>query len=52
VILKASGSKNITFHITFEDLKFYNEKLEWDYEPGEFEVYVGVSSSNLKETIF
>jgi beta-glucosidase len=39
----------VTFHITREDLKFYNSKLEYDWEPGEFTVQIGGdSTSQLK----
>ncbi len=52
LFLKAGESKTVTFNITVEELKFYNAELEWDYEPGEFRVFVGGSSRDVKEGKF
>ncbi|EEI92195.1 hypothetical protein HMPREF0765_2348 [Sphingobacterium spiritivorum ATCC 33300] len=38
--------------MTEEDLKFYNEKLEFVTEPGEFEVYVGTNSRDVLTSKF
>ena len=38
----------MTFRITPDDLKFYNSNLEYDWEPGEFIIRIGGSSSRLK----
>jgi beta-glucosidase len=35
----------VTFRITPDDLKFYNSKLEYDWEPGEFIIRIGGNSS-------
>jgi beta-glucosidase len=47
VLLKSSESKTITFDISTEDLKFYNYDLEFDWEPGEFEIMVGGNSRDV-----
>lgn len=47
VHLKAGESKTITFEITPEDLKFYNNEIDFDWEPGEFEIMVGGNSRDL-----
>lgn len=47
VFLKAGESKTITFDISTEDLKFYNYNIEFDWEPGEFEIMVGGNSRDL-----
>ena len=48
VRLQPGETKEVTFRITPEDLKFYNSKLEYDWEPGEFIIRIGGSSSQLK----
>jgi len=35
-----------------DDLRFYNDKLEYIYEQGEFEVFVGNSSENVIQSKF
>lgn len=47
VSLKAGESKTITFDISTEDLKFYNYDLDFDWEPGEFEIMVGGNSRDV-----
>ncbi|MFH7012166.1 glycoside hydrolase family 3 N-terminal domain-containing protein [Flavobacterium sp. FlaQc-52] len=48
VKLNAGESKNIEFTIDKEKLSFYNDKLEWNAEPGDFEVMIGASSADIK----
>ena len=48
VFLQPGETKEVTFRITPDDLKFYNGKLEYDWEPGEFIVRIGGSSTQLK----
>lgn len=49
VRLQPGETREVTFRITPEDLKFYNGKLEYDWEPGEFRVRIGGdSTSQLK----
>ncbi|WP_281631483.1 glycoside hydrolase family 3 N-terminal domain-containing protein [Flavobacterium luteolum] len=48
VKLKAGESKTIEFTIDKEKLSFYNNKLEWAAEPGDFEVMIGTSSADIK----
>jgi beta-glucosidase len=52
VSLKAGESKTITFTITANDLKFYNDKLEHNYEPGDFKIFIGTNSRDVKEATF
>ncbi len=49
---RAFEEKEITFEITKNMLKFWNENLEYDAEDGEFKVFVGPNSENTKEEIF
>ncbi|OXA96336.1 glycoside hydrolase family 3 N-terminal domain-containing protein [Flavobacterium hercynium] len=46
--LNAGESKTIEFTIDKEKLSFYNSKLEWIAEPGDFEVMIGASSADIK----
>ena len=48
VRLQPGETKEVTFHITTEDLKFYNSNLDYDWEPGKFVVKIGSNSSQLK----
>ncbi|WP_433765262.1 glycoside hydrolase family 3 N-terminal domain-containing protein [Flavobacterium ginsenosidimutans] len=48
VKLNAGESKTIEFTIDKEKLSFYNNKLEWGAEPGDFEVMIGTSSADIK----
>lgn len=48
VKLNAGESKTIEFIIDKEKLSFYNNKLEWVAEPGDFEVMIGASSAAIK----
>lgn len=50
--LKPGETRNVSFTITPEMLKFYNYDLEHVAEPGEFEVLVGPDSANLKNVSF
>ena len=52
VFLKKGESKEIKFAISAGDLRFYNDKLQYIYEPGEFKLYIGGNSRDVKETGF
>ncbi|MGJ1205988.1 beta-glucosidase BglX [Sphingobacterium lactis] len=52
VFLKKGETKTVTFEVSNEDLKFYNQKLEHISEPGMFKVFVGGNSRDLKEADF
>ncbi|MBL7702526.1 MAG: beta-glucosidase BglX [Ferruginibacter sp.] len=45
--LAAGQSKTISFTINKEKLSFYNNKLQWVAEPGDFEIMIGTSSKNI-----
>jgi beta-glucosidase len=54
VALNAGESKQVTFSITPELLKFYNADLKWTAEPGDFLVFIGENSdveNNAKFTL-
>jgi beta-glucosidase len=47
ISLKAGESRKLTFTITSEDLKFYNNELKYDWEPGDFVIMVGGNSRDI-----
>lgn len=49
ISLQPGESKEVTFIITPEELKFYNYDLKFDWEPGEFDIFVGPSSAEVKQ---
>ena len=48
LILEAGQSVIIKFIIDREKLSFYNQQLQWVAEPGEFEIMIGASSSDIR----
>jgi len=49
VQIKKGESREIRFELSEEDLKFYNAHQEYVAEPGEFKIFAGTNSSELKE---
>jgi beta-glucosidase len=45
--LKAGESRQVSFTITPEDLKFYDNDLKYDWEPGEFTIMIGGNSRDV-----
>lgn len=52
VFLKKGESKEVTFTLGVDDLRFYNNDLKYIYEPGDFKVFVGGNSRDVKEAGF
>lgn len=48
VHLAPGETREVTFRITPDDLKFYNSNLDYDWEPGEFIIRIGGSSTSQK----
>jgi beta-glucosidase len=48
VMLQPGEKKEITFEISTSDLKFYNSSLKYDWEPGDFNVFIGTNSRDVK----
>ena len=44
IFLKKGESKTVSFSISVEDLKFYNNEMVYDVEPGQFEIAIEPSS--------
>jgi len=50
IFLKKGDNATVTFTLSPDDLKFFNDQLKYINEPGEYELYVGDSSlANLKQ---
>ncbi len=52
IFLKAGEAKKVEFTITPEKLKFYNIDMKYVLEPGDFKVFVGTNSVDVKESSF
>lgn len=52
IFLKAGESKTVSFTITVNDLKFYNSELKYVAEPGDFKLFIGGNSRDVKEADF
>jgi len=48
IALKPGESKTVSFDITPEDLKFYNNELKYAWEEGEFQIMIGGNSRDTK----
>ncbi len=46
--LEPGASEEVSFSITTEDLKFFNSELDYVWEPGEFNIYIGTNSEEVK----
>ena len=46
--LKKGETKTVNFKLTPEDLKFYDEDLNYDWEAGEFDIMIGTSSADVQ----
>ena len=52
VLLKKGESKTLTFRLTPDALKFYNNDLKFAAEPGDFQVMVGGNSRDVQTAAF
>ena len=48
VLIQPGEKKDINIEITTNDLKFYNSDLKYDWEPGDFIIYIGSNSRDVK----
>ncbi|PIF45603.1 beta-glucosidase [Chryseobacterium sp. 52] len=48
VFIKKGETKKIDFKLTPEDLKFFDDELNYDWEGGEFDMMVGTNSQNVQ----
>lgn len=52
IFLKAGETKTVKFTITADQLKFYNNNIDYVCEPGMFEVMIGKNSQDVKSSKF
>lgn len=52
VFLKKGESRNVSFDIDVEKLKYFNNDLKWIADTGDFKLYIGTNSDDVKETNF
>lgn len=52
IFLKKGESREVSFNVGVEDLKFYDRNMKYTYEPGTFKVYVGTNSRDVAEAAF
>ncbi|CAD0225916.1 glycoside hydrolase family 3 C-terminal domain-containing protein [Chryseobacterium sp. D764] len=48
VLIKKGESKKVEFKLTPEDLKFFDDNLNFDWESGEFDIMIGTNSQNVQ----
>ncbi|WP_312172876.1 beta-glucosidase BglX [Chryseobacterium sp.] len=48
VFIKKGETKTVSFNLTPEDLKFYDDELNFDWEGGEFDIMVGTNSRDVQ----
>ncbi len=52
ITLKPGEAKTVEFTITADKLKFYNSELQYDCEPGEFDLMIGPNSRDVETLRF
>lgn len=48
IFIKKGETKTISFTLTPENLKFYDDQLNYDWEGGEFDIMIGTDSQNVQ----
>jgi beta-glucosidase len=48
VMLEPGEKKTLNFQLTRKELQLLDQNLEWKVEPGEFEVFIGSSSEDIR----
>jgi beta-glucosidase len=52
IFLKKGETQKVEFELSIEDLKFYNSDLRFVAEPGDFKIFIGGNSRDVKEAGF
>jgi len=52
IFLRKGESKDVKFILSTDDLRFYNNDLKFEYEPGEFKLFIGSNSRDVTEIGF
>ncbi len=50
--LKAGETQTVSFPIDVDALKFWNQQMKYDAEPGKFNVFIGVDSVRTQDAQF
>jgi beta-glucosidase len=48
ISLKPGETRDVSFVLSADDLKYYNHELQYVCEPGDFEIMVGPNSNELQ----
>jgi len=48
IMLKKGESREVKFMLSVNDVKFYNDALKYDWEPGEFRIMIGPNAGNVQ----
>lgn len=51
ISLEPGESREVAFSITPEALKFYDSRLAYDWEPGDFHIYIGGNSRDVQRAV-
>jgi beta-glucosidase len=52
LLIKTGETKKVSFTIDKDDLSFYRQDMSWGSEPGQFELYIGGNSADVKKSSF
>ena len=52
VNLKPGETQTVSFPIDINALKFWNQQMKFEAEPGKFNVFIGVDSARVKQGSF
>ena len=52
VMLKPGETQTVSFPIDVDALKFWNQRMKYDAEPGTFNVFIGLDSARVKQGEF
>lgn len=52
ITLKAGETRTVNFTLGMQDLSFYNPDLKFETEPGDFNVFIGGNSRDVKQAAF
>ena len=52
ITLKPGETQTVSFPIDIEALKFWNQQMKYDAEPGKFNVFIGTDSSAAYSVLY
>jgi beta-glucosidase len=51
VHIKAGQTVTVTLPLTFDSFKLLNRRMEWVVEPGDFDIMIGASSTDIRQSV-